>query len=83
MWIPELATVEKVNEMEAKLAQETEGVIILPGVRDMIDSIDLKDWNINTAGINITATTRLGQFNLPIPEKMCTGDMVNYMTKCT
>ncbi|KAI8636058.1 HAD-like domain-containing protein [Parasitella parasitica] len=77
-WIPELATIEHVNELEGKLALEKEGVIVLPGVMDLLQSISAKDWTVNTAGTNLMATTRLSQFNIQIPEKMATGDMLTH-----
>lgn len=58
------------------------GVIELPGVRSLLASIDMDDWTINTAGTTLMATTRLKQFNIPIPKKMSTGDTVNKKTCC-
>lgn len=74
--MPELATIEYVTSLEGRLAQEMEGVTILPGVRDILASIKTEDWTINTAGTNIMATTRLSQFGIPVPKEMATGDKV-------
>lgn len=71
-----MATTEKVIELEAGLAQEMEGVIVLPGVQEVLSSIQKEDWTINTAGTNAMATTRLQQFNISLPNEMATGDKV-------
>lgn len=58
------------------MAKEMDGVIILPGVRELIASIKTEDWTVNTAGTHIMATTRLSQFGIPVPKDMATGDKV-------
>ncbi|KAI8982608.1 HAD-superfamily hydrolase subfamily IA, variant 3 [Pilobolus umbonatus] len=77
LWIPELATPQKVLELETKLSDEMEGVIVLPGVIDLIDGIDRDDWTINTAGTHYMATARLSQFHIPVPSEMVTGDKIS------
>ncbi|KAG1472692.1 hypothetical protein G6F56_001390 [Rhizopus delemar] len=77
-WLPHMATTEKVIELEAGLAQEMEGVIVLPGVQEVLSSIQKEDWTINTAGTNAMATTRLQQFNISLPNEMATGDKLTY-----
>ncbi|CAO3676961.1 unnamed protein product [Rhizopus stolonifer] len=77
-WMPHMATTEKVIELEAGLAQEMEGVIVLPGVLEVLSSIQKEDWTINTAGTNAMATTRLQQFNISLPNEMATGDKLTY-----
>lgn len=75
-WVPELATKEYVNDLEGRLALEKEGVVVLPGVMDLLQSIPAEDWTVNTAGTNLMATTRLKQFEIQVPKQMATGDMV-------
>lgn len=75
-WTPELATVEYVNKFEGDLAKETEGVTVLPGVIDLLESIPTEDWTVNTAGTITMALSRLSQFNIHVPEEMATGDKV-------
>ncbi|KAL9553253.1 hypothetical protein MBANPS3_003362 [Mucor bainieri] len=77
-WVPELATKEYVNELEGRLALEKEGVVVLPGVMDLLQSIPAEDWTVNTAGTNLMATTRLTQFNIQVPKQMATGDMLTH-----
>jgi glycerol 3-phosphatase-1/sugar-phosphatase len=73
-----LATIEYVNELEGRLALEKEGVVVLPGVMDLLQSISAEDWTVNTAGTNIMAVARLSQFDIKVPKQMATGDMVRY-----
>ncbi|KAK4521544.1 uncharacterized protein ATC70_012160 [Mucor velutinosus] len=77
-WVPKLATKEYVNELEGRLALEKEGVVVLPGVMDLLQSIPAEDWTVNTAGTNLMATTRLRQFNITVPKQMATGDMLTH-----
>lgn len=77
-WKPEIATVEYVNDLEGRLAKEMDGVIILPGVRELIANIKTEDWTVNTAGTHIMATTRLSQFGIPVPKEMATGDKLKF-----
>ncbi|KAG0749810.1 hypothetical protein G6F57_003740 [Rhizopus arrhizus] len=77
-WMPHLATIEHVIELERKLALEKEGVTVLPGVLDLLESILPEDWTINTAGTNVMATARLQQFDIKIPIEMATGDKLTY-----
>jgi hypothetical protein len=62
-----------INELEARLNKITEGISVLPGVVELLDSIPTEDWTINTANSLITATERLSQFNLHVPKQMMTG----------
>ncbi|GAA5807205.1 hypothetical protein MFLAVUS_000560 [Mucor flavus] len=77
-WIPVLATKEYVNDLEARLCVIMEGVSVLPGVVDLLASIPNQDWTVNTAGTHIMAITRLAQFGIHVPEKLATGDKVNF-----
>ncbi|KAF1799902.1 HAD-like domain-containing protein [Mucor lusitanicus] len=77
-WVPELATKEYVNDLEGRLALEKEGVVVLPGVMDLLQSIPAEDWTVNTAGTNLMATTRLKQFEIQVPKQMATGDMLTH-----
>ncbi|CAO3649598.1 unnamed protein product [Mucor fragilis] len=77
-WVPELATTEYVNELEGRLSLQQEGVVVLPGVMDLLQSIPAEDWTVNTAGTNIMATARLRQFNIQVPKQMATGDMLTH-----
>ncbi|CAO3639555.1 unnamed protein product [Cunninghamella blakesleeana] len=75
-WKPELATEEYVTSMEAKLASETDGLTILPGVTKLLNQIPHGKWGIYTGGTSLMANARLNQLNMAIPDGLMTGDKV-------
>ncbi|KAI8344254.1 HAD-like domain-containing protein [Chlamydoabsidia padenii] len=75
-WVPEKATPETVDYYERKLAQETEGLTVLPGVMALLDSIPLGKWGVCTAGTSYMAVNRLKQCDIPVPTSLSTGDKV-------
>ncbi|OBZ81711.1 Sugar phosphatase YfbT [Choanephora cucurbitarum] len=77
-WMPHLATVEHVMALEEKLASDKEGVVLLPGVMDLLNKIDPDDWTICTAGTFPMAIGRLNQFGIKAPPKMVTGDKLSF-----
>ncbi|ORE01753.1 HAD-like protein [Rhizopus microsporus var. microsporus] len=77
-WMPHLATNEYVIELETKLAQQKEGVSILPGVLNLFEAISPDDWTINTASTHMMATARLLQFEIKAPKEMATGDKLTF-----
>ncbi|ORZ18741.1 HAD-superfamily hydrolase subfamily IA, variant 3 [Absidia repens] len=76
-WVPEKATQEYVDEMEKNLAEETDGLKVLPGVMALLDCIPLGKWGICTAATSLIAKKRLQQCGLPVPESLSTGDKVS------
>ncbi|KAI9030130.1 HAD-like domain-containing protein [Phycomyces nitens] len=75
-WVPEEATPEMVEYYERKLAMETEGVSILPGVEDLLRKIPVGRYGIYTGGTQFMAESRLIQCHMVIPDVMYTGDKV-------
>lgn len=75
--MPQKATMEYVKEFETKLANESEGVSILPGVTSLLDKIPIDKWGIFTAGTQYMADKRLKQTDLPRPRTVICGDMVS------
>lgn len=75
-WAPHKATPEKVAEFERKLADESDGVSVLPGVTSLLEKIPTDKWGIYTGGTQYMAKKRLGQSKLPRPRTVICGDMV-------
>ncbi|KAG2220977.1 hypothetical protein INT45_006510 [Circinella minor] len=75
-WVPHKATIEYAEEFEGKLAQNTEGLSVLPGVTTLLEKIPLGRMGICTSGNKNMAQTRLTQCNMPVPTVMATGDTV-------
>ncbi|ORX82120.1 HAD-like protein [Basidiobolus meristosporus CBS 931.73] len=76
MWVPEKATPEIANEYERKLCLETDGLVVLPGVKELLATIPKNKCAICTAGTHYHAATRLDQCGIEKPDVMATGDKV-------
>ncbi|KAI9313577.1 HAD-superfamily hydrolase subfamily IA, variant 3 [Dichotomocladium elegans] len=76
-WTPDNATQQAAEAFERKLAEQSEGVSILPGVQSLLDEISSQKWGICTAGNKHMATMRLTQVGLPVPSALVTGDTVS------
>lgn len=76
-WAPHKATPEEVAEFEKKLADESDGISVLPGVSSLLEKIPSDKWGIYTGGTQYMAKKRLEQSKLPRPRTVICGDMVN------
>lgn len=76
-WTPDKATPEHADLFEKKLAQETEGVRVLPGVAALLEKTPNDKWGICTGGNEYMARKRLEQCNIKAPDAMVCGDMVS------
>jgi beta-phosphoglucomutase-like phosphatase (HAD superfamily) len=75
-WTPEKATSEHANEFERKMAEESEGVSLLPGISTLLQKIPSGKFGIYTGGNEYMARKRLDQCNIKAPDAMVCGDMV-------
>ncbi|OBZ82989.1 Sugar phosphatase YfbT [Choanephora cucurbitarum] len=76
-WTPHKATEDHVRDFEKRLAEDSEGVSVLPGVASLIDKIPLGHWGVCTAGTEYMARKRLEQCDIPAPKVLICGDMVS------
>ncbi|KAG0173885.1 hypothetical protein DFQ30_006716 [Apophysomyces sp. BC1015] len=76
-WVPHQATAERAAAFERTLAQQSDGLSILPGVLALLEKIPVDRYGIFTAGNSHMAETRLTQCNMAIPRAMATGDTVS------
>ncbi|KAG2207634.1 hypothetical protein INT46_003520 [Mucor plumbeus] len=76
-WTPDRATPEYADDFERKLAEESEGVSVLPGISTLLQKIPNGKWGICTGGNQYMARKRLEQCNIQPPEAMVCGDMVS------
>lgn len=77
-WAPEKATEELATDFEKRLADESEGVSLMPGVCTLLQKIPSNRWGIYTGGNLYMAKNRLDQCNLTIPRVFVCGDMVTH-----
>ncbi|GAA5799561.1 HAD-like domain-containing protein [Helicostylum pulchrum] len=75
-WAPHKATPEEVAEFEKKLADESDGISVLPGVSSLLEKIPSDKWGIYTGGTQYMAKKRLEQSKLPRPRTVICGDML-------
>jgi sugar-phosphatase len=68
------AEVERLEKMEA---EDQEGVVVMPGATELLESIPGNRWCVVTSGTRYLATCRLKHANLPIPRVMVSADDVS------
>jgi mannitol-1-/sugar-/sorbitol-6-phosphatase len=68
------AEVERLEKMEA---EDQEGVVVMPGAAELLESIPGNRWCVVTSGTRYLATCRLKHANLPIPRVMVSADDVS------
>jgi mannitol-1-/sugar-/sorbitol-6-phosphatase len=68
------AEVERLEKMEA---EDQEGVVVMPGAAELLESIPENRWCVVTSGTRYLATCRLKHANLPIPRVMVSADDVS------
>jgi len=73
---PGLASEEEVRKLEAREADDTEGVFVMPGAVDLVAAIPKTRWCIVTSGTHHLATSRLKLAGIPIPAVLVTADDV-------
>jgi mannitol-1-/sugar-/sorbitol-6-phosphatase len=64
------------REVERREIEDLEGVVPLPGTRQLLDSLPPDRWTIATSGTRPLAEVRLRATGLPIPKTMITSNDV-------
>lgn len=62
------------RKVERGEIEDTEGVVPLPGARELLDSLPKNRWAIVTSCTRALAETRLRAAGLPIPQRMLTSN---------
>ncbi len=73
---PNLDAQSEVIRLEAREAEDTDGVAVMPGAAELLASIPAERWAIVTSGTRHLATSRLRLAQLPIPKVLVCGDEV-------
>ena len=73
---PDLDAEAEVIRLEAREAEDTDGVAVMPGAAELLASIPAERWGIVTSGTRHLATSRLRLAQLPIPRVLVCGDEV-------
>jgi sugar-phosphatase len=64
------------REVQRREMEDVEGVVLLPGARELLDSLPADRWTIATSCTRPLAEVRLRAAGLPIPEKIVTSSDV-------
>jgi mannitol-1-/sugar-/sorbitol-6-phosphatase len=64
------------REVERREMEDLDGVVPLPGARELLGSLPLERWTIATSGTRPLAELRLRAAGLPIPKTMITSSEV-------
>jgi len=64
------------REVERREMEDLDGVVLLPGARQLLDSLPADRWTIATSCTRPLAEVRLGAAGLPIPQTMITSSDV-------
>ncbi len=85
---PSLATVRKYlptadheaenREVERREIKDVEGVVLLPGARELLQSLPADRWTIATSCTRPLAEVRLRAAGLPVPERLVTSTDVTH-----
>jgi mannitol-1-/sugar-/sorbitol-6-phosphatase len=63
-------------DMEERETADKNGVVVMPGARELLARLPPERWAIATSGGRVLATTRLQYVGLPIPRALVTADDV-------
>lgn len=58
--------------------EDTEGVVALPGIHDILSAVPPERWAVVTSGARALAEVRLQAGGLPVPERIVTSDDVKH-----
>ncbi len=64
------------NEIERREIEDLEGVVLIPGARELLNSLPPDRWTVVTSGTRPLATARLRHAGLPVPPEMITANEV-------
>ncbi len=64
------------REVERREMEDLDGVVLLPGARQLLDSLPPDRWTIATSGTRPLAEVRLRAAGLPVPKTMITSSDV-------
>lgn len=75
---PHLAESDEVARLEATESVNTEGVLEVPGARELLESLPATSWAIVTSGIRAVATIRIRFTRLPPPKVLVCADEIEH-----
>ena len=76
MVAPRLDAEREMRKVEQMEIDDTDGLRVLPGARELLEKLPTANYTIVTSGTRRLATRRLEVVGLPVPSKMITADEV-------
>ena len=73
---PHLNAQAEVEIVESREAEDTDGVLVMPGAQQLVRSIPDKHWAVVTSGTRLLAKARLKLAEIPIPTVLVTAEDV-------
>jgi len=73
---PDLDGERELEILERFELEDTEGIAVLPGVRELLASLPADRWTVVTSATDRLARVRLSSAGLPVPERFINGDSV-------
>ena len=74
---PDLDLMTELERMEDFDAEDTAGLTVYPGVRELLAGLQPTQWSIVTSASERVMRHRLGVLNLPVPPKIVTSESVS------
>jgi sugar-phosphatase len=73
---PDIDPIEGLRVIEDMEMEDTADLVVLPGVKALLESLPLERWAIVTSATRRLLLGRLKVAGLPLPERIISGDMV-------
>jgi len=73
---PHLNAQAEVEIVESREAEDTDGVLVMPGAQQLVRSIPDRHWAVLTSGTRLLATARLKLAEIPLPSVLVTAEDV-------
>lgn len=77
MLAPHLDAAAEAERLEKREAEDHEGVVVMPGAAELLQTIPEGRWCVVTSGTRHLAASRLKLANLPIPKVLVSADDVS------
>lgn len=75
---PHLDAELEASLIESEEAEDKEGVVVMPGAVELVQSIPDGRWGVVTSGSRLLASTRLEYCGIPLPRVLITSDDVTH-----
>jgi sugar-phosphatase len=75
---PHLDAELEASLIESEEAEDKEGVVVMPGAVELVQSIPDGRWGVVTSGSRLLASTRLEYCGIPLPRVVITSDDVTH-----